>query len=167
MQTSIKTANSHPLFPVPLALPLKIIPSFIHNRVLVTTLNRIFKDDLDDGELDFLQDKIIRIIIEDAGIEYLFTLNENKLTAADKNRSPDLILQGTIYNYLLLASRREDTDTLFFSRRLHMQGDTELGLYVKNFLDGLDMESHKISAYLESVLQKSLPVYERIFTKKR
>jgi predicted lipid carrier protein YhbT len=45
-----------------------------------------------------------------------------------------------------------------------MQGDTELGLYVKNFLDGLDMDSHKIPAYLESVLQKSLPLYERLFS---
>ena len=75
-------------------------------------------------------------------------------------------LNGTVHDYLLLASRTEDTDTLFFSRRLHMQGDTELGLYVKNFLDGLDMESHKISAYLESVLKKSLPVYERLFGRK-
>jgi len=44
-----------------------------------------------------------------------------------------------------------------------MQGDTEPGLYVKNFLDGLDMYSHKIAAYLESALQKSLPFYERLF----
>jgi len=85
--------------------------------------------------------------------------------AADKNSSADLVLKGTIYNYLLLASRQEDTDTLFFSRRLQMQGDTELGLYVKNFLDGMDMDSHKIPSYLKSLLQKSLPVYERLFGK--
>ncbi len=163
MQTSIKNIKSHPLFPALLSLPLKILPSFVHNKALVTTLNRIFTKELKDGELDFLQDKIIQISIEDAGIEYRFTLDNSKLLAAGKNRSPDLVLQGTVYNYLLLASRKEDTDTLFFSRRLHMQGDTELGLYVKNFLDGMDMESHKVPAYLESVLQKSLPVYERLF----
>ena len=127
------------------------------------TLNKIFKEDLKDGELDFLKDKIIRITIEDASVEYQFTLAENKIAACDNKQTPDLFLKGTIYNYLLLASRKEDTDTLFFSRRLHMQGDTELGLYVKNFLDGLDMSSHKVPAYLESVLQKSLPVYERLF----
>ena len=165
MQTSSKTANPHPVFPTPLSLPLKILPSFVHNKVLVTALNRMFTNELKEGELDFLQGKIIHISIEDAGIEYRFTLDNNKLVAADKNCSPDLILQGTVYNYLLLASRQEDTDTLFFSRRLHMQGDTELGLYVKNFLDGMDMDSHKISGYLESVLQKSLPVYERLFGK--
>ena len=163
MQTSRKNSKSHPVFPAPLSLPLKILPSFVHNKVLVTVLNRMFTKELKEGELDFLQEKIIHISIEDAGIEYCFTLNNNKLAAADKNDSPDLILQGTIYNYLLLASRQEDTDTLFFSRRLHMQGDTELGLYVKNFLDGMDMDSHKVPAYLESILQKSLPVYERLF----
>jgi len=165
MQISSKKINSHPLFPAPLSLPLKVMPAFIHNKILVTTLNRMFKDEIKQGELDFLQGKIINISIEDAGIEYSFTLINDRLAAADKNDSADLILQGTVYNYLLLASRQEDTDTLFFSRRLHMQGDTELGLYVKNFLDGMDMDSHKVSAYLESLLKKSLPVYERLFTK--
>ena len=165
MQISSKKINSHPLFPASLSLPLKVMPAFIHNKILVTTLNRMFKDEIKQGELDFLQGKIINISIEDAGIEYSFTLINDRLAAADKNDSADLILQGTVYNYLLLASRQEDTDTLFFSRRLHMQGDTELGLYVKNFLDGMDMDSHKVSAYLESLLKKSLPVYERLFTK--
>jgi predicted lipid carrier protein YhbT len=163
MQTSSKNVKSHPIFPSSLSLPLKIIPSFIHSKVLVTTLNRIFHQDLKDGELDFLQGKLVRITIEDTGVEYLLTLNKNKLIPGNNKQTPDLFLKGTVYDYLLLASRREDTDTLFFSRRLHMQGDTELGLYVKNFLDGMDMDSHKIPAYLESVLQKSLPVYERLF----
>lgn len=163
MQTSSKPAQSPPVLPAPLSLPLRMIPSFIHNKALVATLNRIFYKDLKEGELDFLQGKIVRISIEDAGIEYRLTLNEDKLVPGDKNQTPDLFLKGTVYDYLLLASRREDTDTLFFSRRLHMQGDTELGLYVKNFLDGLDMDSHKISGYVESILQKSLPVYERLF----
>ncbi|RKZ70171.1 MAG: sterol-binding protein [Gammaproteobacteria bacterium] len=165
MQTSSKNSKSHPLFPAPLSLPLKILPAFVHNKILVTTLNRMLANEIKEGELDFLQKKIIHITIEDVGIEYRFTLDNNKLVAADKNCSPDLVLQGTVYNYLLLASRQEDTDTLFFSRRLSMQGDTELGLYVKNFLDGMDMDSHKVPAYLESVLQKSLPVYERLFGK--
>jgi len=165
MKSSSKTATPHPVLPAPLTLPFKALPSFVHNKVLITTLNKMFTDELKEGELNFLQGKIISISIEDAGVEYHFTLDNHRLSAADKNDSPDLILKGTVYNYLLLASRQEDTDTLFFSRRLHMQGDTELGLYVKNFLDGMDMESHKISSLLESVLQKSLPIYERLFGK--
>lgn len=163
MQSLGKPAESHPIFPAPLSLPLRAIPPSIHNRAIATALNRIFSTDLKDGELDFLQEKLVHISIEDAGVEYRFTLKGDKLIPGNMSRTPDLSLKGTVYDYLLLASRREDTDTLFFSRRLHMQGDTELGLYVKNFLDGLDMDSHRIPAYLESALQKSLPLYERLF----
>ena len=34
--------------------------------------------------------------------------------------------------------RQEDPDTLFFNRRLKIEGDTELGLVVKNLLDSID-----------------------------
>ena len=164
MLTTKKPAAVYPLFPTPLSLPFKLLPTSLHSKALVTALNKIFHNDIQEGELDFLEGKVIQIIIEDASIVYQFTMVENKLIACDKNQTPDLFLKGTVYNYLLLASRKEDTDTLFFSRRLHMQGDTELGLYVKNFLDGLDMSSHKIPAYMESLLRKSLPVYERLFS---
>jgi O2-independent ubiquinone biosynthesis accessory factor UbiT len=39
-----------------------------------------------------------------------------------------------------MAARFEDPDTLFFQRRLIIEGDTELGLGTKNFLEGLDEE---------------------------
>ena len=163
MQTTGKPEQSTPVFPAPLSFPLRMIPSSIHNKVLVATLNRIFHKDLEAGELDFLQDRLVQITLEDAGVEFSFTLKGDKLVSGEKNRIADLILEGTVYNYLLLASRQEDTDSLFFSRRLHMQGDTELGLYVKNFLDGMELESNKIHGYLKSALQKSLPLYERLF----
>jgi len=35
------------------------------------------------------------------------------------------------------ALRREDPDTLFFTRRLVLEGDTALGLEIKNTLDAL------------------------------
>jgi len=162
MQTLDKTAKSHLTLPAPLSFPLKMVPSSIHNRVLVTAINRLFQQDLADGELDFLQDRTVHITVEDIGIEFRLTLHQGKLITADNRQKPDLILKGTVYNFMLLASRREDTDTLFFSRRLHMQGDTELGLYVKNFLDGMDMDSHKLPAYLGAAIKKILPVYERL-----
>jgi len=162
MHTLDKTEKSHLTFPAPLSFPLKMVPLSIHNRVLVTAINRLFQQDLADGELDFLQGRIVHITVEDIGIEFRLTLNQGKLITANNRKKPDLILKGTVYNFMLLASRREDTDTLFFSRRLHMQGDTELGLYVKNFLDGMDMDSHKLPAYLGAAITKILPVYERL-----
>jgi len=47
-------------------------------------------------------------------------------------------LENGFSGFLALALRREDPDTLFFSRRLVLEGDTELGLALKNALDALD-----------------------------
>ncbi len=55
-----------------------------------------------------------------------------------KDFAPDATVAGGVGDFLLLAARREDADTLFFQRRLRMSGDTELGLYLKNFLDAFE-----------------------------
>ncbi len=44
-----------------------------------------------------------------------------------------------MHDFYLLATRQEDPDALFFSRRLLVEGDTELGLIAKNTLDGLNL----------------------------
>ena len=53
--------------------------------------------------------------------------------------APDLTISASARDFLALARREEDPDTLFFSRRLSMEGDTELGLMVKNTLDALEL----------------------------
>jgi predicted lipid carrier protein YhbT len=54
---------------------------------------------------------------------------------------PDVTIRAAPGDYLSLALRREDPDTLFFTRRLVMEGDTELGLIVKNALDAIDWDA--------------------------
>lgn len=48
--------------------------------------------------------------------------------------------------------------------RLWMEGDTELGLEVKNFLDGLDVDSLWLPRQVSNMAQKALPLYERTFS---
>ncbi len=129
-----------PLLPRPLALPLGLIPPVAHSTVLATLLNRIFARELAAGELDFLEGRVMLIRVQDARIDYLLTLRNGALKAAPGNGAHDLSIEGTIYDFLLMATRREDPDTLFFNRRLRLGGNTELGLYVKNFLDSLELE---------------------------
>jgi predicted lipid carrier protein YhbT len=50
---------------------------------------------------------------------------------------PDVTIRASFGDYLALALRREDPDTLFFTRRLVIEGDTGLGLEIKNALDAL------------------------------
>jgi predicted lipid carrier protein YhbT len=42
---------------------------------------------------------------------------------------------GNADTFLLLATQREDADSLFFQRLLRIEGDTATGLHLKNFLD--------------------------------
>jgi predicted lipid carrier protein YhbT len=44
-----------------------------------------------------------------------------------------------------------------------MEGDTELGLSLKNYLDGMDVESSRVLPLIESLARKTLPVYKRLF----
>ena len=78
------------------------------------------------------------IHVKDIGLSLRFTVTPRGF--APDNGAPDLIISATARDFLLLLTRREDPDTLFFSRRLVSEGDTELGLTVKNLLDALDPE---------------------------
>ncbi|MBD2821409.1 SCP2 sterol-binding domain-containing protein [Xenorhabdus sp. 42] len=55
--------------------------------------------------------------------------------------SEDVSLSGDLNDFVLIAARREDPDTLFFQHRLHIEGNTELGLHVKNLMDSIELES--------------------------
>ena len=153
-----------PLFPRLLSLPLAAIPGRVHSAAVVTVRNRVFANALQEGELDYLQDRAVRIHIQDMQLIFCITLQQGRLVASRAKNMPDLSITGTLHAFLLLSARCEDTDTLFFQRRLRMEGDTELGLEVKNFLDGLDVDSLWLPRQVSSLAQKALPLYERTFS---
>ncbi|MGQ9830218.1 MAG: ubiquinone anaerobic biosynthesis accessory factor UbiT [Thermochromatium sp.] len=122
----------------PLTLPLRLVPSVLHSRALAGLLNQVMKEALDEGELDFLVGRRIAIEIDDLGLRYRLGLENGRIKGYGDERPADASIAGGLYAFLLLAARREDADTLFFQRRLRMSGDTELGLYLKNFLDAFE-----------------------------
>ena len=63
---------------------------------------------------------------------------------------PDLAFRADLSAFLQLAVRQEDPDTLFFNRQLSIEGDTELGLIVKNMLMPLNGRNFRTSPLLES-----------------
>ena len=82
----------------------------------------------------------MRIHVLDAEMIYSVSLENGKFIAADNKSLSNIEFEGTVYDFLLLVTRREDPDTLFFNRRLKLGGNTELGLELKNFLDALEPE---------------------------
>ena len=68
-----------------------------------------------------------------------FTWVGDRFAPSAPQDAPDLTISASAHDFLLLAQRKQDPDTLFFSRRLSMQGDTELGLVVKNAIDAIEL----------------------------
>ncbi|MGZ5103328.1 MAG: ubiquinone anaerobic biosynthesis accessory factor UbiT, partial [Usitatibacter sp.] len=54
-------------------------------------------------------------------------------------------------DFAAIAARVEDADTLFFNRRLVVEGDTEVALLVKNTLDAI--EAPRARAVLRGALR--------------
>ena len=121
-----------------LRLPARVIPRGIHSRGLALLLNRLLHDALSNGEIDFLENRVLQVEVTDLGLDYRLTLERGVLTAASAARTPDVRFGGRFHEFLVLALNQEDPDTLFFQRRLQLEGDTELGLEIKNFLYSLD-----------------------------
>lgn len=140
MSSLIELPRKQFRIPAPLSLPLALIPTRLNSEALARLLNHLFAPDLADGELDFLEGKRMRIDVADARLSYRLTLADGRIQAATDKQADDLSITGDVYDFLLLATRREDADTLFFNRRLKLGGETELGLYVKNFLDALEID---------------------------
>ncbi|HHO69675.1 MAG TPA: sterol-binding protein [Gammaproteobacteria bacterium] len=155
-------APARPL-PALLAAPLALLPGGVHSRLLAAALNRVLATPLAEGELDFLAGRSLSIRVRDAGIAFRLGWRDGRLVAQPDGGRPDLSIEAALYDFLMLAGRREDPDTLVFQRRLVMQGDTELGLETKNFLDGLDVEALNLPAWCDKALQQAAPAYRRLF----
>ena len=75
--------------------------------------------------------------MSDAGLDGRIRLSAFGFLPAPQ-RAPEVTIRACALDFYRLARRLEDPDTLFFSRRLTIEGDTELGLLVKNALDAID-----------------------------
>jgi len=51
----------------------------------------------------------------------------------------DVTFTANAVDLMRMATRRADPDTLFFERRLAIEGDTETGLRLKNLLDAVEL----------------------------
>nr|WP_306219046.1 SCP2 sterol-binding domain-containing protein [Pseudomonas sp. Pse1] len=119
-------------------LPLvRRVPFVVQRLALQQTLNRCLAEPLRDGEFEVLRGRWLCLRINDLGLSWYITRSRDGLQIA-REAPADVTISGNWREFLLLASRQEDPDTLFFRRRLVIEGDTELGLTLKNLIDSLD-----------------------------
>jgi len=117
---------------------LRLLPEAPPANMLALALNAgICFGLVSRGALEPLQGKTVSLEASDLGTRLRVSYDGNRFKAYGGSAPTDLTIRSTVSGYLALALRREDPDTLFFTRRLVMTGDTELGLVVKNALDAI------------------------------
>lgn len=127
--------------PVTLARVGARLPQLPPTLALVGGLNLALDRILPREPLEPLTGKRLLLKVTDAGLALRFTLTPRGFRPLFDPRQADLTISATTRDYLALALREEDPDTLFFSRRLLMEGETDLGLLVKNTLDAVDWDA--------------------------
>ena len=141
---------------------LRFVPFFAQKSVLIPALHSVFKEAINDGDFEFLTEKWLKISITDIDLHWWLSFQNNSLIMAAPSQAiqEDVSFKASGDDLLLIAGRKQDPDTLFFQRRLQIEGDTELGLEVKNLIDAIDLDQlpssvHKIINMLAEVVEQT------------
>ena len=127
------------LIPPPVGSLLSRLPTYPGSLLFVTGLNLALARSLAPDVTQMLVGKKLRLRVTDTQWTFDFEWAKGRFVACQNQAEADLTISASAYDFVLLARRQEDPDTLFFSRRLAMEGDTELGLLVKNTMDAIEL----------------------------
>jgi predicted lipid carrier protein YhbT len=127
------------LIPKPVGHLLSRLPAYPGSLLFVSALNLALAKHLAADVTQMLIGKKLRLCVTDTQWVFDFEWLNGRFSACQNKAAADLTISASAHDFWLLARRQEDPDTLFFSRRLAMEGDTELGLLVKNTLDAIEL----------------------------
>jgi len=153
--TTLLVKKANPLF----AVARRFVPNSLENHAVLYVMNRLAKEFIDQGDLDFMEGKVARVSIPDLDLYWFFTKQGTResgneklalIHESDSQITPDVEFSGTLEAMVLMASQKVDPDTLFFNRQLQITGDTELGLEIKNLIDQFDIK--KLHRPIQQVL---------------
>ncbi|HEX7044039.1 MAG TPA: SCP2 sterol-binding domain-containing protein [Burkholderiales bacterium] len=134
-----------------LRLPLRLLPAGLHARALAAAANHLLRGQPLRERLDELEGRAVAIHIRDAGLTLCFAIRGRRLVPA--RGTGTVTIRGDLRDFGALAARAEDPDTLFFQRRLCIEGDVETGVHLKNLLDSIEYDW---PAHLRAVLPPPL-----------
>lgn len=126
--------------PAALAALIARLPAYPASLAFATAFNLTVWKSLQELDWEDLQGRRFCVQVRDVGLRLWFSVAASGLKAERAGQS-DVTFTATLMDFTRLALRLEDPDTLFFNRRLLIEGDTDLGLRTKNMLDGVEFET--------------------------
>ncbi len=139
MLNNLRSCLVH-LGPSLLKTPMALAPFALKRQVLEQLLGWQFRQALADEELAYLEGHWLGIEVRDIGLRWFTSVENDKLIVREQAEA-DVTFRADAADLLMIAARKQDPDTLFFQRRLVIEGDTELGLYVKNLMDAIELDA--------------------------
>lgn len=107
--------------------------------MVMSVLSTLFvRDPFAPEDAERIRGKVVCLNVRDAGIRIKLRIERGGYAPCDDRTEPHVTVSAGAREFLLLALRKEDPDALFFDRRLCVEGDTDLGLIVKNALDRVE-----------------------------
>lgn len=147
--------------PAPLKALLRHLPPLPGTVGLALALNAALRPRLPGDVLAALNGRRIRLLVRDTDWCFDVTVRDGAFRPCHRHATPELTIGAHVADFARLARREVDADTLFFNRRLRMEGDTELGLLIKNTLDALELptvwQALPRPAHWVTLLRETLP----------
>ena len=113
------------------------LPVWPPSMVMAQALNRLWWPQVDEATQAELSGRVVELVVDDLGITCRLQARPRGLSPASAGQPVALRLKATAQVYWRLLQGQDDPDTLFFDRRMVMEGDTEYGLLLKNTLDAV------------------------------
>lgn len=124
-----------------LSFAMRNRPFVAKQAMIEKMLQQAFCEALEAGDMDFLRQRNLALDIHNVNYRITIGLHHDRLTVMPNSATADVVIRGELKEFIRLAARREDPDTLFSQGRLCLQGDTELGLAVKNLMSSVEPAS--------------------------
>lgn len=119
------------------------LPTKLNYLAVQQIINKLFSEQISDGDFEFLEDRLLQIEILDAQLFVGLSYSKGSIKCLhfdSHSITSDASLSIDTQNAIKLIQQEIDPDTLFFQRKLKINGDTELAHHVKNTIDTLDPE---------------------------
>ena len=123
----------------PIGKVLSHLPAYPGSWLFARMLNATLAPQLAPDTKAGLEGKVLQLRVSDLGLAFDVSWRARAFAPCAAGAVPDLAIAASLHDLWLLARREEDPDSLFFRRRLVLEGDTELGLLFKNALDAFDL----------------------------
>ena len=122
-----------------LKLPLRLIPLWIEAIGMGAVMgaivdgNKRFKERLKE-----IDDKLFLFEAVDLNKKIYLRIKDGDIkTIPHLAKEPDVVMKGETKVFFGLLLGKEDPDTVFFSRRLEISGDTAAAIHFKNILNSM------------------------------